>query len=45
MSIENPEAFAEIVCVVPAEGQKSLFIMTDPNFEAMDVIALIDLTN
>ena len=35
MSIENPEAFAEIVCVAPAESQKPLFIMTDPNFEAM----------
>ena len=35
MCIENPEAFAEIVCVAPAEGQKPLFIITDPKFEAM----------
>ena len=35
MSIENPEAFAEIVCVAPAEGQRPLFIMIDPSFEAM----------
>lgn len=35
MTIENPQAFAEIVCGAPAEGQKPLFIMTDPNFEAM----------
>ncbi len=35
MTIENPEAFNEIVCVAPAEGQKPLYIMTDPNFEVM----------
>lgn len=32
MSLEHPEA---IVSVAPAEGQKPLSIMTDPNFEAM----------
>ncbi len=35
MTIENPETFNEVVCVAPAEGQTPLFIMTDPNFEAM----------
>ena len=35
LTSENPEAFNEIVCVAPAEGQRPLFIMTDPNFEAM----------
>ncbi len=35
MSVENPEAFAEIVCLAPGENQKPLFIMTDTNFEAM----------
>lgn len=32
MSIENPEA---IVCVAPAEGERPLSIMTDPNFETL----------
>ena len=35
MSIENPEAFAEIVCLAPGENQKPLYIMSDTNFEAM----------
>ena len=35
MSVENPEAFKYIICVAPAEGQKPLNVMTDPNFEAM----------
>ena len=32
MSLEHPEA---IISIAPAEGQRPLFIMTDPNFEAM----------
>ena len=32
MSLEHPEA---IISVAPAEGQRPLLIMTDPNFEAM----------
>ena len=32
MFLEHPEA---IISVAPAEGQRPLFIMTDPNFEAM----------
>ena len=32
MSLENPEQF---VSIAPAEGQKPLFIMSDPNFELM----------
>ncbi len=35
MSIENPEAFAEIVCLAPGENQRPLYIMSDTNFEAM----------
>ena len=35
MIIEDPEAFSEVVCVASAEGQKPLFIMTDPHFESM----------
>ena len=35
MFIENPEAFAEVVCLAPAEGQKPLSIMIDSTFEAM----------
>jgi len=35
MSVENPEAFSEIVSVAPAEGQRPLSIMTDTNFETM----------
>ena len=35
MSNENPEAFNEIVCVTPVEGQRPLSIMSDSNFEAM----------
>ena len=35
MCVENPESFRDIICVVPAEGQKPLSFMTDPNFEAM----------
>ena len=31
MTIEDPEAFSEVICVTPAEGQKPLFIMTDPH--------------
>ena len=32
MSLENPD---QIVSIAPAEGQKPLFIMSDPNFELM----------
>ena len=32
MSLENPE---QIVSIAPAEGQKPLFIMSDPSFELM----------
>lgn len=35
MSLENPEAFGQMVSIAPAEGQKPLSIMTDANFEAM----------
>ena len=35
MCIENPESFRDIICVAPAEGERPLNIMTDPNFEAM----------
>ena len=35
MSIEDPEAFAEIVCLAPGEGQKPLSIFTDEHFESM----------
>ena len=35
MSLENPEAFGQTVSIAPAEGQKPLSIMTDPDFEAM----------
>ena len=35
LSVENPEAFKDIICIAPAEGQKPLNVMTDPNFEAM----------
>ena len=35
MSLENPEAFSQIVSIAPAEGQKPVSIMTDPEFEAM----------
>ena len=35
MCVENPESFKDIVCVAPAEGERPLNIMTDPNFEAM----------
>ena len=35
MSIENPEAFAEVVCLAPGEGQRPLYIMTDTTFETM----------
>ena len=35
VSLENPEAFGQIVSVAPAEGQKPLSIMTDSNFEAI----------
>ena len=35
MTIEDPDAFSEVVCVAPAEGQKPLFVMTDPHFESM----------
>ena len=29
MCVENPESFRDIICVAPAEGEKSLNIMTD----------------
>ncbi len=32
MSLEHPEP---VISVAPAEGQRPLFIMIDPNFEAM----------
>jgi len=32
LSLENPE---QIVSTAPAEGQKPLFIMSDPKFELM----------
>ena len=35
LNVENPEALKYIICVAPAEGQKPLNVMTDPNFEAM----------
>ena len=35
MIIEDPEAFSEVVCVAPADGQKPLFVMTDPHYESM----------
>ena len=35
MCVENPESFREIICVAPAEGERPLGFMTDPNFEAM----------
>ena len=35
MSIENPEARNEIVCVAPTEGQRPLSVMSDSNFEDM----------
>ena len=35
MCVENPESSREIICVAPAEGEKTLNIMTDSNFEAM----------
>ena len=35
MSVENPEAFMDIVSIAPAEGQRPLSIMSDTNFEAM----------
>ena len=35
MRLENPESFRDIVCVAPAEGERPLNIMTDPNLEAM----------
>ena len=35
LSVENPEALKDIICVAPPEGQKPLNVMTDPNFEAM----------
>ncbi len=35
MSLENPEAFAEIMSLAPAEGQTPLSIMTNPKFETM----------
>ena len=35
MSVEDPEAFAEIVCIAPGEGQKPLYIFTDEHLESM----------
>jgi hypothetical protein len=37
MSLEHPEA---VISVAPAEGQRPLFIMTDPNFETMPCLTL-----
>ena len=38
MCVENPESVREIICVAPAEGEKPLNFMTDPNFEAICLI-------
>ncbi len=35
MTLEHPKA---IISVAPAEGQRPLLIVTDPNFEAMTII-------
>ena len=35
MCVENSESFNETICVPPAEGERRLGFMTDPNFEAM----------
>ena len=35
MSVENPETFKDIICVAPAEGEKPMNVITDPNFEAI----------
>ena len=35
MCVENPESFREIISVAPAEGERPLNFMTDPNFESM----------
>ena len=35
MCVENPEIFREIISVAPAEGERPLNFMTDPNFESM----------
>ena len=35
MFVENPKAFAEVVCLAPAEGQQPLSIITDSTIEAM----------
>ena len=35
MCVENPESFREIICVAPAEGERPLSFLTDPDFEAM----------
>ena len=35
MSLENLKTFSQTVSIAPAEGQKSLSIMTDTDFEAM----------
>ena len=34
-SIEDPEEFAQIVCLAPGEGQKPLYIFTDRHLESM----------
>ena len=33
MSVENPDAFSQMVSIAPAEGQKPLSIMTDSNLK------------
>ena len=35
MCVENTESFREIISVAPAEGERLLNFMTDPNFESM----------
>ena len=35
MSLQNPEAFGQIVSIAPAEGQKKNTILIDSSFEAM----------
>ncbi len=35
LSVENPEAEGQVYSVAPAEGQRPISIMTDPQFELM----------
>ena len=42
MSVEYPEAFAEIVCLAPGEGQKPLYIFTDEHFESMTSFRMVE---